>query len=281
MRLRHYIGIGMGVFLILLSILFLNDTPWMSVFIALGIIIAIIQFGIDIIHETQRQREIEEQFLELSRALESTVRSGVPLPLALLQVSDTDYGSLSPYVKKLANQVTWGIPLSKALITFAKDTNNKVITKTVSILIEAEQSGGNVDQVLHAVTDSVLQVKKIKDERRSDAYAQIVQGYFIFFIFIIIMLTMQIYLIPQLADAGGSVLTGLSGNIEALGDEPKSSLLDLNKIFTGLIVVQGIFAGLIVGKFSEGDLKAGLKHSLILAISGYLIISITSGFLAP
>ncbi len=281
MKTRHYIGMGIGLLTIVLSILFLYRTPWMSVLIALGLIIAFIQFGIDIIKETQRQREIEEQFLELSRALESTVRSGVPLPQALLQVSDTDYGSLSPYVKKLANQVTWGIPLSKALITFSKDTENKVITKTVSILIEAEQSGGNVDQVLHAVTESVLQVKKIKDERRSDAYAQIVQGYFIFFIFIIIMLTMQIYLVPQLSDAGGSVLSGLSGNIEALTEEAKPTLLDLDKIFTGLIVVQGVFSGLVIGKFSEGDLKSGLKHSLILAITGYLIISITGGFLAP
>tara|TARA_Y100000310_G_C20600742_1_gene772880 strand:- start:222 stop:1070 length:849 start_codon:yes stop_codon:yes gene_type:complete len=281
MKTRHYVAIGIGVVVIALSIVFLRETPWMNPVIAVGLIIGGIQFGLDVIKENGRQKQIEEQFLEFSRALESTVRSGVPLPKAIMQVSDKDFGALSPYVKKLANQITWGIPLSKALITFADDSGNKVIGRTVSILIEAEQSGGNVDQVLDAVTESVLQVKKIKDERRSDAYSQLVQGYFIFFIFIIIMLVMQIYLVPQLADAGGSVFSGLSGGIEDLtGDVAESGdLLDLSKIFTGLIIIQGFFVGLMIGKFAEGDLKAGLKHSLVLMITGYLVISITSGFL--
>tara|TARA_Y100000310_G_scaffold327446_1_gene393834 strand:- start:14980 stop:15825 length:846 start_codon:yes stop_codon:yes gene_type:complete len=281
MKSRHIAGIIIGVIIIALAFVLLLNSPWRNPLIAAGLIIATIQFGLDIIVETKRQREIEEQFLEFSRALESAVRSGVPLPKAILQVSDANYGALSPYVKKLSNQITWGIPLSKALITFSKDTNNKVIKKTISILIEAEKSGGNIDQVLHAATDSVLQVKKIKDERRADAYSQLVQGYFIFFIFIVIMLVMQIYLIPQLSDVGVSVLGGLRDGVESITSfEDKPPLLNLNQIFIGLVLIQGFFAGLMIGKFAEGEIKAGLKHSLVLMIFGYMIITISMGFLA-
>ena len=75
-----------------------------------------------------------------------------------------------------------GIPLREALKIFAKDTKNRIIIRSISIVIEAEKSGGNIDQVLQAVTNSVLQIKKIKEERKSNTYSQMIQGYFIFFI---------------------------------------------------------------------------------------------------
>ena len=35
----------------------------------------------------------------------------------------------------------------------------------------------------------------------------------------------------------------------------------------------------MLGKFAEGDFKSGFKHSLIMVIGGYLIISTAAGLL--
>jgi len=35
--------------------------------------------------------------------------------------------------------------------------------------------------------------------------------------------------------------------------------------------VQGFFAGLVIGKLSEGSTKAGLKHSFIMMALAYLM----------
>ena len=40
---------------------------------------------------------------------------------------------------------------------------------------------------------------------------------------------------------------------------------------------QGFFAGIMVGKFSEGSLKQGLLHSLILMTTAALIITTAKG----
>ena len=53
--------------------------------------------------------------------------------------------------------------------------------------------------------------------------------------------------------------------------------MNLNRIFTVLILVQGFFAGLMVGKFSEGTLKYGLRHSIIMMVVGYIIITTVRG----
>ena len=274
LKTRHIIGIIIGVALIAISLILFRSSNFIKPLIVFGVIIATIQFWVDMITENKRQNELELQFLEFSRALESTVRSGIPIPKAIKQISSSDYGALTPYVKKLTNQLDWGIPLSEALIVFARDTNNKVVKKSVSILNEAERSGGNIEVVLNAVTNSVLQIKKIKEERKANAYSQLVQGYIIFFIFIAIMLILQIYLMPQLGDISGALFQGLRGgfvNYVETGGAETSSQLNLENIFLALISIQGIFAGLMIGKFAEGEIKAGIKHSLILTISGYFI----------
>jgi flagellar protein FlaJ len=38
-----------------------------------------------------------------------------------------------------------------------------------------------------------------------------------------------------------------------------------------MAIMQGLFGGLIAGKMGEGALGAGLKHSLILIIIGFLM----------
>jgi flagellar protein FlaJ len=42
------------------------------------------------------------------------------------------------------------------------------------------------------------------------------------------------------------------------------------ELFRNLILLQGMFAGLAVGKMAEGAIVAGLKHSLFMMIAGGL-----------
>ncbi len=281
---RHLAGIIVGVLLIVTDLIFLlgKTSRFFKPIIAIGLFIIIFPFWLDILRENKKQKEIETKFLEFVRSLVETVKSGIPIPKAIIHVSAADFGDLSPYVRKLAHQIEWGISIRDALTTFAKDTNNKIISRSVSIVIEAERSGGNIDEVLQAVTDSILQVKKMKEERRSNTYTQMIQGYFVFFVFIFIMIILQIYLLPQLADVSVAVSSGITSGFESYfqGNTAvtnQSSGVNFKTIFLGLVMIQGFFAGLMIGKFSEGELKQGLKHSLILMIISYLLITTIVG----
>jgi len=279
MKTDKAISMILGGVIGIVDYLLFFGTRWFKAGFVIALLVFFSSYLTAFFRENKRQKEVETKFLEFSRTLVEKVKTGIPIPKAIIQVSETDFGALSKHVKKLAYQIEWGIPLREALNTFANDTGNAVIKRSVSIVVEAEQSGGNITDVLQAVTDSILQIKKIKDERRSNAYSQTMQGYFVFFIFIGIMLMLQIYLVPQLGDITSSVLSGLGEGYEGLSkvETAKSSALDINSIFTWLVLIQGFFAGLMIGKFAEGDLKMGLKHSLILMVVGYVIISTVSG----
>lgn len=247
--------------------LFWSQRPFWPITIML-ISLGWLHFWIDFFAENKRQKEIELKFVEFTRTLVESVKSGVSIPRSIMNVASKDFGALTPYLKKLAHQIEWGIPTRKALITFSLDTENKVIKRAVSILVEAEQSGGDITDILESVVESVIAVKKMREERKASVYSQIVQGYIVFFIFIVIMLILQLWLFPKLGNLtlGGAGATGTS-----------ATPFDLDVTFFSLIMIQGLFAGVMIGKFSEGTIKQGLLHSLILMTVAALIITTVKG----
>jgi len=282
MRLRfkwiYLIGIVLALAIIGMDVYayfyvdFLKRFFWPILIIAINI--GWSQFWIDFYREIKRQKEIENQFLEFMRSLVGSVKSGIDIPKSILNVADKNFGDLTPYVKKLANQIEWGIPVRKGLLVFGRDTDNKVIQRSIAIIIEADASGGDLTNVLTSVTKSVLDVKKMKEERRTSAYSQIVQGYIVFFVFIAIMLILQLWLFPKLTTMQGS----LQGTVGGLGSlVGNGETMSLDKVFLGLILIQGFFAGIMIGKFSEGTFKQGLIHSLVLMTLAAVIITTAKG----
>ncbi len=278
LELKNIISLTGGAFVIILDFIFFFSpmTRWFKPLIVVGLLIIGVPYIIEFLNENKRQKDIDVKFLEFVRNVVTTVKSGVSVSKAITQVSDEDYGALTPYTKKLARQIEWGFPTGEALLTFSNDTKNKVIKRSISIVIEAEKSGGNIADVLQAVTKSVIELKKMKEERKTAVYSQVVQGYIIFFVFIMIMLILQIKLLPPLTALTGITLAGFGGGFEDM-TTTQAPTMNLDSIFMALILIQGFFVGIMIGKFSEGSLRFGLRHSLTLMVVGYLIFSVVRG----
>lgn len=289
---RHLIGIVIGILFLVTDLLYLKGTPFFYPGFVVAFILMTAQFFIDYIMAKQREREIEEKFTEFVRNLVGSVKSGMPFNQAIIHCSHTDYGALSPHVKKLANKVEWAIPMHKALLSFAEEINNKVIKRAIITVLEAEQAGGNIEDVLDSITDSLISIKKMKEKRKASIHSQVIQSYIIFFVFLGIMIIVQNVLIPYLTSVQQSPLAADTANF----DQPTfsaimtpvifdfstlqssvTSILDWFQSFRGIFLmlslIQGLFAGLVIGKLSEGDIHAGIKHSLILMGIALLVIT--------
>jgi flagellar protein FlaJ len=236
-------------------------------------------FFLFLILETKDLREKESMFLEFSRDLVGNVRAGTPISKAILNIQSKDYGSLTPYIRKLANQISLGIPIKTALETFARDLDSQTISRAINIISESEKAGGQIEDILESVVRSVSQIEKLKKERRSAMYTLVVQGYIIFLIFIVIMLVMEFKILSiatglgEMTGSSGDIGGSLGGNIGGLmgGSGGTASAAELARPFLWLLIVQSIFTGLVIGKLSEGSIKAGLKHSFILLVLSVLI----------
>lgn len=208
----------------------------------------------------QERKELEDRFPDFLRDVVSGTRAGMSLTRSIKNVKDHDYGKLTPYVQKMAAQIEWGLSFEEIMERFADETNSRIIQRAVSTINQSYRSGGSIYQVLEAVSDNIEEVKKLQRERSSELYGSMVSGYIIYGVFLVVLSVLANYLIPSLVfefDIPGSG----GGGIE----NPEQ----IFSIFRGLIIIQAIFSGLVIGKLGEGDIKAGAKHVGILLIVGY------------
>jgi len=86
------------------------------------------------------------------------------------------------------------------------------------------------------------------------------------------MLFVEIKFMPLIAGA----LTGTEIQTTGLGitfGGGGVSTEIIERSFFILLLVQALFAGLVIGKLSQGSIKYGIKHSTILLIFTFLIVN--------
>ncbi len=251
----HWLGIAVGLSLAGGSF-FLFSENILYFAVAVSVVVAALPFMLGVMLEEAQHREKEEKFLEFTRDLVEIVRSGTPISKGIIALKKRNYGALSPYVGKLANQLSMGITLTEAMVTFGRETGSKVISRAVGLISEAERAGGQIETIVESVANSVNQVEKLRKERKAAVSNLVTQGYLIFFVFIVIMLVLEFKILPLVSDLQQG--EGLSISANMMSQEQFSLPLFI------MLLVQSGFAGLVIGKISEGNIKTGFKHSFIL-----------------
>lgn len=273
----HWIGIGAALLVAGLDIGFFSKDKIFLFMLGIATVILVLPFLVGLIVESKLEHEKSERFLEFTRSLAESVKTGTPIGKSIVNMSTKDFGSLTPHIRKLANQISIGIPIGRALETFASDVDSVVIRRAVTLIREAENAGGEIDFILDSTAESIYEIEKLKRERKAAVSSLIVQGYIIFLIFVGIMLIMQFKILPLTAGVGS--VTSVSGLQGGGATVPVVSVEQLSRPFLYLLLVQGFFAGLTIGKISEGSLKAGFKHSLILVLAAFLVTSGANAFI--
>jgi archaeal flagellar protein FlaJ len=262
----HWFGIGIGILGMLGSAFMFMGDKLLYFLLVIFLIVGTLPFMITFLLSQSKQKENEEKFLAFVRDLVETVRSGTPISKAIINLRNRNYGTLTPHIKKLANQLSIGITLTVALNNFASDAKSKVISRAVGLISEAERAGGKIDSILESVSTSVNQIEQLRKERKAAVSNLVTQGYLIFFVFIIIMLVLEFKILPLVSDLGGT--EGLAISVSSIDPDQFSMPLFV------MLLVQSFFAGLVIGKISEGSIKNGFKHSFILLT---LTLLITTG----
>jgi len=277
-------------------VFFFNNVGLMGNFILLALIIGVIPYAFLSYFEYTKLRSIEDQLPTFLLDLAEAQKVGMTLPEALKQVSKTDYGKLSAEIKKINDQLSWGIPTQDAMNNFSnRMRKSKVIGRVVRIINEAYSSGGDIARTMEATASDVTAIREAEKERKSITSQHMLIMYAIYYIFIGIVVGLSQTLIPllklniQTGTIGGILAfqdpcTGCQGiNIFCINCSIFSVICPMfglggggpcyyNALFILMAIVQGIFTGLVAGQIGEGSVIAGIKHSIIMTFSGFGIL---------
>ena len=282
--------------MIVVSLFFYPDITIMGNLILVAVVVGIIPLVFLSYVDYSRIKSMEDKLPTFLQDLSEAQKIGMTLPEALKQVSKTDYGELSKEIKKIDYQISWGIPTHEALNNFAiKLKQSKMIGRVIRIINEAYASGGDIARTMESTASDIASVKDAEKQRKAVTSEHMIIMYAIYFIFIGIVIGLSQTLIPLMTMNVGT--SGVAGSIMQFNDPCQRcqgstqmdcvncsifsvfcSMFKIEKncyyyaLFILMAVTQGIFSGLVAGQIGEGSIVAGLKHSIIMTVSGFGIL---------
>lgn len=296
LEIKH-IPLIIAAILVVVSLIFYNNIAIMGNLLLLAFIIGSVPYGLFAYVGYKKIGSMEDQLPTFLLDLAEAQKIGMTLPEALKQVSDTDYGKLSEEIKKMNDQLSWGITVQNVINNFAdRMKKSQTIGRVARIIIEAYDSGGDIGRTMEATAQDITAIKEAEKERKALTSQHTIVMYAIYFIFIGIVIGLSQTLIPMLnMNTETSAAGGLGGlmvfqdpclscvqtsNIYCINCSIISVLCKMfdlksggscyyNGLFILMAVVQGIFTGLVAGQIGEGSVIAGLKHSIIMTASGF------------
>ena len=243
---------------ILIPVLDIND------FVIWGIILLLIIPAIAYYNEERRLSNVDKNLPYLLREIADAQRIGMSLPRAVSEAAKRNSGPLTPELRKLAAKISWGIPFRDAMISFRGALDTSLANRATVLILEAERSGGDLEQIFASSEKHVQDLLDIKNDRigQMKPYLYIVYASFVIFVGVAILL-FNSFFIP-FSDMGE----------DAAEDSMFSGSIPLGIfriLFLHMLVIEGFFAGLVAGKLGSGSAKkSGLLHATIMMLIGWV-----------
>ncbi len=224
-------------------------------------------------HEYKKRWEdkIQAQIPDFLKKLASTNETGMTLRESIRIMTQSDMG-MGREIKKIWNDIEWGLSINESLRRFANRVRTHIVARSVTLLTKANESSGDIGEVLSVAARDAAAEQELKNERRVSMFIYIIIIYISFLVFIGIIYVISSTFLEEMVKAGEKVTTSgqravpLSLNREALGA--------YNRLFFHGALIQGFCSGLIAGVMGEGSVLSGLKHSVIMVTIAYLLFNL-------
>jgi archaeal flagellar protein FlaJ len=225
-------------------------------------IIALTPYTVDTFREERRKRQYEQDFADFLFELSELVRGGIDPAKAFLTLAQGEVGSITKFVKIASRQMSIGFTFEQALHNLGDSLESDLAKRYIDLVIQASYSGGSVSNLIQQAAIDMGNFLTIDKEKRSGLAQYTIVLYTGQVVLIVLAAIMVVQFIPQLTQITNIGSAGLSG---FLGQSDIGSVPIERDLFF-LVTINGLFGGLIIGKISEGKVKHGIKHSLILML---------------
>ncbi|UCD14601.1 MAG: type II secretion system F family protein [Thermoplasmatales archaeon] len=220
--------------------------------------------------KVKRKREVEEKLPDFLRDIASSTSSGMTIFDSIKSASEGDYGELTPELKMMVSQLSWGISIEDALNNFAKRINTNEIKRLAVTINKALEIGGNTSSVFNAAAKEIDQIKRVELQRKTEMSLYSIVIFISFFVFLAVILIINSTIFAALYDLQDQMAGQSIGNIRIAEINP-SVVKDMFFVF---VFVQSIGGGLLGGFMMEGSLSSGVKQAFILILVSFVVFKL-------
>ena len=248
---------------------FSESTTIRDVGLIFGILVGIIPLTIHQLKQVQRRDNIDRNMPMFLLALLSSVQSGANLIKAIEQAAERNLGALTPELKNLKANISWGTPIEEAFENFAERTGTRVSRRVTVLLEMAMKIGGDVTENLEMIQKHVSEIQNIEKGRKSalQPYTYTIWISYGVFLAVAVLLTTSFFSEMERVQEG--LLASGSGTDGLFGSMASMDIGAMESALFNMAIIEAVFGGLAAGKIGSGSYVAGTKH-----VVGMIVIAV-------
>lgn len=259
-----YVPSGIAVVLTLGALFYVSTLPnpmrySTEIILVAGTSLAFGPFGLSSLRDSLRTRAYERAFAQFLFELADAVRGGINPVKAVQELAKTGEGVLKRHMQQAADVLRLGRPMDEALRAMTANMGSPLVSRYAALVGEASSMGGSVAGVLQRAAKDMDDLVKIQGERRRALRQPIFTMYMAFGV-LLIMILQIISFAPSIGDLDLSAL----GAGESTAKVAKMPVPLMQERFFHLLLVNAAGAGLLVGSFTNGQVRHGILHAIVM-----------------
>jgi flagellar protein FlaJ len=253
----------------------MTSTTIRDVGMIFGVMVGIMPLTLHQLREVQRKDSIDRNMPVFLLALLSSVQSGSNLIKAIEQAAERNLGALTPELKNLKANISWGTPIEEAFENFAKKTGTRVSRRVTVLLEMAMKIGGDVNENLDMIQKHVSEIQNIEKSRKSALQPYTYTIYISFAVFLAVAVLLSTSFFTEIEKVQQGILK--SPNYAKGGLFTSLADMDISKLDSSLFnmaIIEAIFGGVAAGKIGAGSYVAGTKHVVVMVIMAVIAFNV-------
>ncbi len=266
-----------GVLYVTLFMLFI----WIFAFMAILFILWLLLYLMIDIRIFRRRVDIEEVLPDYLQLTSANIRAGMPIDQALWYSVRPRFGVLSNEIEMVAKETMSGVELSVALRKFSEKYDSPLLKRSVSLLIEGIDAGGEVGDLLNNISINIQKIQLLKREMSANVAT-----------YVIFISTATIIVSPFLFALSGQLLqivtkimakiklpsAAQAGSFPIKFSEVGISNGDFTIFAVVSLTISSFFSAIIVATIQRGDVRSGIKYIPIFIIVTLALYFIYNSF---
>lgn len=251
---------------------------WVFVFILILFLLWLLLFIFIDLKVFRRRVDIEEVLPDYLQLTSANIRAGMPIDQALWYAVRPRFGVLANEIETVAKETMSGVELSVALKKFSEKYDSPLLRRSINLLIEGIDAGGEVGDLLNKISINIQQIQLLRRDMSAN-----VTTYAIF------ITTATVLISPFLFALSGQllqVITKIISTIKFPATQASSFPVKFSQVgittadFTIFaifsMILSSFFSAIIVATIRKGEVKAGIKYIplfIIISLALYFVYS--------
>ena len=252
---------------------------WTAVLGAVYLLVwGVIYFFLDyrIYGRTQELEDVLPDYLQLAS---SNISAGMPIDRALWYAIRPNFGVLAKEMEDVAKATMAGEDLEVSLMRFSNKYDSTVLKRSINILIEGLNAGGEMADLLNKIALNIEEMKIMKKEMASS-----VTSYAIFITFASVIIAPVLFalateLLGIIIKITGSLDTGSGSSMISMGTPDPDAVSKFKTFSICMTIVTTVFSAALVSVIKKGNVIDGIKSIPIYALVALGIYLISSSVL--